>query len=391
MINPYSCYIISFITALIAYQFGWSNLYPSLEWPLILFLVITLLIHLFLSFYWAKNNSLKINPVTVSTKPLYVTVFIYCLWAIEFIYEGGVPLLKILLGKPYDYRLFGVPSLHVFIVTFSSFYTIYLFHLFIVQRKQSDFILYLINSFAALLIFNRGMFLFNLSGSLIVFLFTIRKFSYGKSLLAIVTLPIIFYLFGVLGNVRVSFEAKREYDDTLFLDIGRANENFRESVIPNEFFWSYVYITSPLANLQTNIHSEIKSEVSSKQWFGFLSNEFIFDFISKRTNRLFGIQAIEESRIEGPFNVSTVYSRSYSYFGWIGIAIMALFVLILPLLYKRVLGNNDYAPTGIAILCTMYLFLVFDNTIRFTGLGFQLAYPILFPIAEQAFKRINNG
>jgi hypothetical protein len=59
---------------------------------------------------------------------------------------------------------------------------------------------------------------------------------------------------------------------------------------------------------------------------------------------------------------------------------MAIFILGLPIAYRKMLRvKNDYSFTGMAILCTVYLFLVFDNTIRFTGLGFQLVFPILLP------------
>ena len=390
MVNPYSCYILSFIIALIAYQFGWSELYPTLAWPLIIFILVTVLIHGVLSFYWQKSGSVKINRISPVFKPLYVTIFIFSLWLIEFIYAGGVPLFEILLSKPFDYRLFGVPSLHVFVVTFSSFYTIYLFQVYITEKKKSILFLYIINLLAAILIFNRGMFLFNLSGSLFIYLLTIPKPTFSKALIVLIALPVLFYFFGVLGNIRIASEAKRNYDADIFLSIGRASESFRSSIIPKEYFWAYIYVTSPLANLQTNVNHE-NDKPTGNEWLGFITNEFVFDFISKRTNQLLNIERVNDSRIEGPFNVSTVYSTSYSYCGWAGMQIMALFLLVLPLIYKNILGTtNEFMPTGVAILCALYLFLIFDNTVRFTGLGFQLVYPILFPFVGLAYKRFKQ-
>ncbi|MEJ0029481.1 MAG: hypothetical protein WDO15_03565 [Bacteroidota bacterium] len=103
------------------------------------------------------------------------TIFIYVLWIADFIYEGGVPLIKILFHLPYNYRLFGIPSLHVFIVTFSSFFTVYLFHLYLSKRTRLLLILYLVNLSAALLIYSRAMLFFNITGSVIVYFISMRK------------------------------------------------------------------------------------------------------------------------------------------------------------------------------------------------------------------------
>jgi hypothetical protein len=73
-----------------------------------------------------------------------------------------------------------------------------------------------------------------------------------------------------------------------------------------------------------------------------------------------------------------MYSRAYSYCGWIGIISMFILLLLLPLVYvKLVAANSPFFVTGLAILSTMFLFSGFENMIRFTGLSFQLVFPIL--------------
>ena len=57
---------------------------------------------------------------------------------------------------------------------------------------------------------------------------------------------------------------------------------------------------------------------------------------------------------------------------------MALFLVVFPWLYlKCTVRNSVFTTVGVSILCTMYCFLLYDNTIRFTGLAFQLVYPVL--------------
>jgi len=199
---------------------------------------------------------------------------------------------------------------------------------------------------------------------------------------------IVLYLFGVVGNKRVSAEGGKPYNSYDFLETGRATEDFQKSIIPKEFFWAYIYISSPLANLQVNIKRDEVPPVTFTRILEYINNEFLFESISKRINAIAGIEREEEIIMKHPFNVSTVYSRSYSYIRWPGIIIMAGFILILPLLYFKILSkNNSYSLTAYAILCTMYLFFVYDNTIRLMGWGFLLVYPIVLPLADRFLKQ----
>lgn len=387
MINPYTLYCVGFIVALLLYALGWSDAYPSMTVPLGFFILVTLLVHAIMARYWSREKQFKFYNVTAEINPVFITAFIYVLWIAEFIYQG-IPLFNILLNKPYDHLTFGIPALHVLLVTISSFYTQYLFHLYLSNRKKIILLLYLINLFAAVLIYSRSMFFFNITGSLFLYLFSLKKIQYKRVLLLIPIAIGAFYLFGIIGNKRLAFQAKMPYDASYFLETGRASQEFRESPIPKEFFWSYIYISSPLANLQANILYNQVPAVSPSRVLLYINNEYLFESISKRVNRLVGVDREKEITIKHPFNVSTVYSRSYSYIGWPGIIGMGLFVLVLPIIYCRFLSNdNPFALTGYAVLCTMYLFLVYDNTIRLMGLGFQLVYPFVFAFAGKFLKQ----
>lgn len=391
MINPYTLYCVGFSIALLLYALGWSDVYPKLTVSLATFIGCTLILHLALARYWSKAKQLTFYKTSPSLNPIHVTIFLYVLWIADFIYEGGIPLIKILTNKPYDYKVFGVPSLHVFTVTFSSFYILYLFHAFLSERKRLIFLMFLINFASSILIYSRSMFFFTMAGCFFIFVFSLKEIPYRKLILLLPVGLVMFYFFGVVGTKRVSFESGKSYDSDLFLEVGKASENFRESSVPKEFFWPYIYISSPLANLQANILHNQVPPVTFSRVLGYINNEYLFESISKRINSIVGIEREKEITIKDPFNVSTIYSRSYSYMGWSGMIIMALFVLVLPLVYHKVLSpNNPYALTGIAILCTVYLFLVYDNTIRLMALGFQLVYPLAFPFADKVFKRIER-
>lgn len=397
IVSPYFTYALSFGISLAAYSLRWSDLYPALSFHLLSFIIFTIGLHAAFAFWFHKKKRLSFNKVpTQNSTPVFFTIFIYGLWICEFLYEGGVPLFKIIAEQTYDYKLFGIPSVHVFIVTFSSFYTIYLFHLYLSGKQKLILALYLINLVAGILIYNRGMLLFNISSSMFLYLtykprLSLKHFFLGGALLIILS-----FFFGVMGSLRVSRESKQSYSHEGFLKTGSATEAFKTSSVPSEFFWSYIYITSPMANLQNNINTYQVKPVTPRRFLEFLNNEVLMDFISKRLNRHFKLERENETTIPGPFNVSTVYSRAFSYAGWTGMFFMAGLLLVIPFFYLKLINlQSPFFLTGFSILCTMFLFMAFDNTLRFTGLSFQLVYPLLLHYAikkSPAFKSlfVNN-
>ncbi len=80
---------------------------------------------------------------------------------------------------------------------------------------------------------------------------------------------VLLYFFGVLGNYRMVKSSSNEY----FMEVAEATDSFRNSRIPKEYFWSYIYISSPLANLQNNINENRPEQIRVKD---FISTELIF-------------------------------------------------------------------------------------------------------------------
>jgi hypothetical protein len=107
ILNPYINYILSFTTALLAYLVGWSDMYPPATATLLIFLGLTFLAHGWLAYRWKLTVSV-VTEEPLLFKPVSVTLFIYLLWGLDFLYEGGIPILKILFGQPYNYRQFGL-------------------------------------------------------------------------------------------------------------------------------------------------------------------------------------------------------------------------------------------------------------------------------------------
>lgn len=393
MVNPYFCYCLTFTIALMLYSIGWSNLYPNLSATLVAFLIITIIAQTLAGFRFARKHTPTFASfgVRMAKGPWIITAFLYVLWIVEFAHGGGVPLIKILLNEPFDYKLFGIPTLHVLLVTFSSFYTVFLFHHYLSHRSLQILFLFAVNLLAAVLIYNRGMLLFNISAAAVLFMMYLRRPSRKLMLWFIPFVLLLCLLFGVMGTLRVSHEAHTSYADDNFLQTAGASEQFLKSWVPSEFFWVYLYATSPLANLEANASLNDPLPTSIAAVAGWINNEILFDFISKRINAYTGETRAIQKRIHGPFNASTVYSGSYSYLGWTGMIMMALFVIVLPLLFVAIMPRTSpFFLTGYALLCSLYVFMIFENTIRFTGLSFQLVYPVLFTFALRKFPWTGN-
>lgn len=393
MISPYSSYIFAFSVALAVYQLNWSELYPEVSINLLLFLIFT-----FITFFivnvaiYKPSVSDSFYYIPFNPNVTKITYFILVCWIMEFIYNGGVPLLLIIQGSNYNYTGFGIPSFHVFVVSFSSFWTVYTFHMYISTWNKRVLVLFLINIFCGILVFNRAMVLMNAVSCLFIYVASISnnlnfiKFITIGTKISVLALSILF-IFGSLGNLRTEKLYDRSQDENIILEIGKAKDNFRNSLIPTEFFWTYLYTSSPIANLQNTINfsSPELNTLNIQNIIGFLNNEILPDFLSKRVNQMYQSNKKSVVLIDEQFTVSTIYAGSYANIGWFGVMIMALFISAFPLVYRRRLEKNKrgsykentFKISGVAILNTLYFFLIFDNMFVFSGLSLQLVYPLI--------------
>ncbi len=373
--NPYIIYSLGFLFVLLLYPLHWSAWYPDLSFGLICFLSETIIINLLVGLLFHKSNYFTYSKISYSDKKLLLfTIFILLGYVAEFVYMQAVPVYAIITGAEYDYTQFGIPTFHVVLVTFNSFWAIFIFHNLISQRRRKFIILYILCLVPSILIFNRGMFLLIIASCLFVLLMSARKML--KLLFKIsLFLLILLFLFGIAGNVRVSGGDTTAND--IILDVGDATRKFEKAPVPDEFFWGYLYITSSLGNLQQTINVHSVPKVSLEKVAAYINSEILPDFIAKRNVYL--AKRLENiDQIYPAFTVGTVYGRSYAYFSWWGLFAMYAYLFFFTLIVIRILRKrSDYFVSGIAILNCIMLFNIFDNMFIFSGLVLQLAYPIL--------------
>lgn len=215
-----------------------------------------------------------------------------------------------------------------------------------------------------------------LGSCLFVYLLSLKTVSPKVvTFLTILILGILF-VFGIFGNLRITSgtTTSSEY----MLKISEATPEFTESVIPKPYIWTYMYVSSPMANLQNTVILSNPYQRSAKSFF---IHELFPDFIAKRIGARLGIERSDVPRIANWLTVSTFYARPYAFMGWAGMWIMFSLMCLVNVFYLFFIPTKSrYYVTGLAILNSIVLFNTFDNMYSVTGLVFQLFYPLFFSI-----------
>lgn len=311
---------------------------------------------------------------------------------INFAYQGSIPLFSIVNMVTQDnYGTFGVPSFAVLISTLGSFVTSYFFYTYLVTKEKKYLYGSLYLFIFPIMIFTRGTILLNLSNMLFVYLFTVQRNKARIYVRISVILLVVLLVFGYAGNLRTSNQQSKEDSSAsrkIMLELGKAKPAFVNASIPLEFFWSYIYISSPLANLQENINTmNVKYSVQSV--FKYLNYNLVFDSISNRLGEIMDVKKPENNLIAPYLTVGTIYAGSYTGLGWVGMAVTFCFLMLIAFFYVAVLKpENPYYTVGLSVLNTIMLFNLFDNMISFTALSLQLIYPLLFTLK---FKRWSSA
>jgi len=390
-VNPFFIYIVGFSIALIIYQLDWSYLFPALSFSLVTFLIVTFLISGTIGLYIHRKGLLKYQHFSNRLNVNWFIIAITIGYILNFLYAGQIPLFSIANGADVDYREFGIPTFYVILATFTSFFTVYLFKCYKDEREKKYLFFCLYLFVFPILVFTRGAVLLNLSSIFFIYLFSYKKNKVKIYIKIVVIIFIVLIGFGLLGNIRTSNQIDKNGTQALseiMLNIGEAKPDFVNSSIPKEYFWSYLYISSPLANLQINVNEQ-KPDYSVSKVLQYINGELNFDFISKRIFSIFGVEKPENTLIAPFLTVGTVYSTSYTYLGWWGMAVTFLFLMAVTFCYLLIMKpNNPYFSTGLAILNTFLLFCIFDNMFFFSGLSFQLVYPILFSLKFKKAKSV---
>lgn len=313
--NPNFIYICTFIIPFFVYTLGWSSIYPALTSKLFGFYIVTFSIAFLTGIVIDRLTGFVYHPIPIYKHNLAVIICLYLLYCLDFWYTGFVPMFAYSGGQA-GFREFkiGIPTFHVVLVTFTIFFSLYLFHQYLSHRKWSLLLLYISSFGFFVMLLERSSIMYIFIGSIFLF-FISQKRIFIKKIIGLGVLSLfILYMFGYLGNMRSTLG-----DPEVIPRMSGATDKFMDSRIPKEYYWSYLYIASPVANLQNNINLETNVVPN---YAGFLVFEMIPDFAAKRLADLFSVAPREFQQILPWLNVGTIYALPFSYLSWAGVLII---------------------------------------------------------------------
>jgi hypothetical protein len=375
--NPFVVYVLSFGATLLLYQLHWSELYPHISLSLAVFFLSTFAAAIFLA-------SLLSPSVTRPTKYQPGLLPSFCIWIVvgtflvEIVNMGQVPLWLVIKGRNFYQLEAGASHLHAF--TFWSAFSVIRFADFLYSKRRR----YLLEASATpifyILFVYRGPFIMCFTSWCFVWLiWTGRGLSLRRMLLVGCAGLGILYLNGVLGDIRSPGQELA----------GRPSAAFKESGVPRTFFWAYLYLTAPMANLQLTVDTASAGHGSVPE---FVASELLPDFLAKRilprldpqitgspanlTTRDL-LYSWDQPQISDGLNIATLFARSYGYFGWIGPPLMFLILSAFILVYLMMTRETIYQVPCLALLNTLVVFCLFNNMLASTAMIPQLAWPLL--------------
>lgn len=371
--NPFYLSAISFIVVLVIYSLGWSTLYPSLSFSVMLFLFVLFVYYISLGTLFSKY----LVPVKFYSDegiPAAMFIFFYLSWLLVFLYNGGFPLLE-LIRNPLGEELDLIPSFYVLIYSFTCFFSVFLYQNYRITGKRVLLVHFIISLLPFILMVSRIGTMTTLLSVLFVHLYTLKQLRKSTVMIVLFFVFTILYLFGVLGNIRSQVFA----DNTLAQET-RATASFLASPVPKEYYWTYIYGASPLANFQ-NIINKTEVDLEDLDYVNFLTYYGFPDVVTNRLESRFNISKPypENKFIMDFLNVSTMYTNAYINLGWLGPYLVLIFYSLFLILYIFALNReSEYFLTGLCSISTIYFFGVFDNILVFSAVSFQLFFPLLF-------------
>lgn len=364
--NPFYAYIVSFVAVIVLYSLPYCELYMPLSRDLIFFFLFSFLLYGFIGYKIQKKDSFVVIPQ--ERKYCFKIFIIFCAVLADFTYCRSIPLFDLLRGSGRYKDFLGIPFFHVVILFYVNFYTIYLFHNYLIYKKKLMLWGYMMLLFVNILYVNRGALILVILCTLILYLKKNPRINLSLLVKLFLGGILFFWVFGLIGNIR---ESQSREDDTYILRIGGASQEYIDTGLPNELYWGYLYIVSPLGNLQNIISKKIvnDSEYSS---YDCIVDSFLPDFLAKR---LKGSSTVDTNKylVVEALNASTIFYQIYYGLGWLGMFLMLFYSVGIYFLFAKVVGySSRYYLTGESVIVSTFLLSFFNNMWYYTSLSILL-------------------
>lgn len=372
-INPFAWYALFWMLVFSLYAISPSKLNVALDFGLVVFLLITIGTSTIFAFHFNqlfKNESFFVKNEKSSFSSIALMVVLY---ALDFLYSGNIPLLAALFGFDSGYQDFGIPTLHVIIVTFSVFFAIKNGYIFVLFRNKMNLFKFLVPLMYFIMVFSRGMLLLIFFCTGVLLLCQI-KISIKRLVYALVVIVVVMWVFGIAGNIRVSNQWN---NSSLILLISQIDVDPYNIFAP--FYWGEEYIICSIRNLNNTMINILPTYD-----FGNLVYTLIPDFVAKR---IWPDTNIVVDRVVEVFTTTTTYSYSYSSFGYLGMLIeFLLYMLTGVYLQKTKYMDSISKIVTLSIASFIFGLSIFDSMLQYSGYSFAIMWGLLLGKSRLDFR-----
>lgn len=223
---------------------------------------------------------------------------------IEIIYFKGLPLLSLLgIGGVGTYTEWGIPSLHGFLNAIVITLSNYFFYYYLSKKNKRYLHLYLLCLLWPIILVTRQMLLTMVVQATFIYILC-NNIKIGSILKVIFSGFIIVLLFGLVGDLRSG-------DSDSFIQLVQPSSDY-PTWLPSGFLWVYIYMVSPLNNVNFNIIKYPDFNFNLSPLISSFFPSFIREKIFPPTNQ-FNFQLVNEN-----LNVSTMFPTYLDSFGYFG-------------------------------------------------------------------------
>jgi hypothetical protein len=297
---------------------------------------------------------------------------------INVLYMGYLPVLD----RSHNYREFGMPVIDPLFNSLSIFFSVFFFRSFLENRKIRPLVYLIIILIIQAIIFRRSAIVWIITSSSFFYILYKKKIRLLLIILSIICIPALSYCFGLYGNFRSNLTKS-----FVFNDLG-ASETFKNSGISYNHYMTYLYLSSPLANLQQNIDSK-NQEYKNENIKNFLFYCLVPQSLTIRLEKPFHLSAPSTYLISPNLIVGTIYMLSFYTLGWIGMISMFLYLFLFILLCLLVINKwHMFRLETLSLLSATVCMLIFSNFLnRLDVILMLFVYPVLFHFI---FARVNR-
>jgi hypothetical protein len=372
IVNPFFLYGLSFVLALFVYTWGWSSIFPVLSTGLILFLAITIFVFFFIGINIKKRRLLEFRVYNLHSSFIdYIFLIIIGLGLLNVFWMGYLPVLD----RSHNYREFGMPVVDPVFNTLSIFFSVFFVQVFLIQKKKRFLIYIFLILIFQVLLFRRSTIIWIFTSGIFIYIINKQRVNLVIVAASIALVPLFSYCFGLFGSTR------SHLTPSFVINNLKASDSFRNSNINQNHYLTYLYISSPLANLQENI-DESNGGLTKENFKLFIFYSVMPESITLRFENKLNLTPPACRLIIPELIVGSFYMVAFYTLGWYGMVLMYIYLALVIGICLLVIRKWDmFSRVTLALLATTVCMLIFSNFLnRLDVILMLFAYPVIFHI-----------